>query len=258
MLGRSPGEGDGNPLQYSYLKNPMDGGAWPATVHGVAKSQTWLSDFTVCTTYIIDMRRCKDWDREISSWKYLSKDLFHQFPWSTECLTFQPEFASGRVAGLQLQQASGGGDGGYLSGWCGRKTMVRSWVGGAGDSLGWRSPESPVSPLGMLVFHGPDAGYLCLLNPEAKWWQSRLKAEEGWPPHLGKLGEGRCIESQVPNLHSVLEQPGEGPLQVLWWTKAKKRGEARRQKSGLHPGQEPSSGYELRDCGVQWPSGAHL
>ena len=38
--GRSPGEGNGNPLQYSYLGNPMDRGAWQATVHGVTKSQT--------------------------------------------------------------------------------------------------------------------------------------------------------------------------------------------------------------------------
>ena len=38
--GRSPGEGNGNSLQYSCLENPMDGGAWQATVHGVAKSQT--------------------------------------------------------------------------------------------------------------------------------------------------------------------------------------------------------------------------
>ena len=45
-LGRSPGQGNGSPLQYSCLENPMDRGAWPATVHGVAKSQTWLSDFT--------------------------------------------------------------------------------------------------------------------------------------------------------------------------------------------------------------------
>ena len=40
------GEGNGNPLQYSCLENPMDGEAWWATVHGVAKSRTWLSDFT--------------------------------------------------------------------------------------------------------------------------------------------------------------------------------------------------------------------
>ena len=38
--GRSPGEGNGNPLQYSYLENPMDGGTWLATVHGVTKNQT--------------------------------------------------------------------------------------------------------------------------------------------------------------------------------------------------------------------------
>ena len=42
--GRSPGAGRGNPLQYSCLDNPMDRGAWQATVHGVAKSRTGLSD----------------------------------------------------------------------------------------------------------------------------------------------------------------------------------------------------------------------
>ena len=40
------GEGDGTPLQYSCLENPMDGGAWWAAVHGVSKSRTRLSDFT--------------------------------------------------------------------------------------------------------------------------------------------------------------------------------------------------------------------
>ena len=40
------GEGNGTPLQYSCLENPMDGGAWRAAVHGVAKSRTWLSGFT--------------------------------------------------------------------------------------------------------------------------------------------------------------------------------------------------------------------
>ena len=43
------GEGNGTPLQYSCLENPMDGGAWWAAVHGVAKSQTWLNDFTFFT-----------------------------------------------------------------------------------------------------------------------------------------------------------------------------------------------------------------
>ena len=39
-LGKSPGGGHGNPLQYSYLENPMDRGDWRTTVHGVAKNQT--------------------------------------------------------------------------------------------------------------------------------------------------------------------------------------------------------------------------
>ena len=41
-LGRSPGEGHGNPLHYSYLENPIDRGAWQATVPGVAKRKTRL------------------------------------------------------------------------------------------------------------------------------------------------------------------------------------------------------------------------
>ena len=43
-LGRSPGEGNGNPLQYLWLENLMDRGAWWASVHGVTKSQAQLSD----------------------------------------------------------------------------------------------------------------------------------------------------------------------------------------------------------------------
>ena len=50
-LGRSPGKGNGNPLQYSCLENPMDGGVWWATVHVFAKSQTRLSDFTHSLTH---------------------------------------------------------------------------------------------------------------------------------------------------------------------------------------------------------------
>ena len=42
-LGKSPGEENGNPLHYSCMEKPMDGGAWRATVHGVTKSGTQLS-----------------------------------------------------------------------------------------------------------------------------------------------------------------------------------------------------------------------
>ena len=53
-LGRSPGEGNGSPLQYSHLENPMDRGAWWATVDGVAKSWTRLRDSTFIFLFSLD------------------------------------------------------------------------------------------------------------------------------------------------------------------------------------------------------------
>ena len=49
---RSPGEGNGNPLQYSCLENSMDGGVWRATVHGDAKSRTWLNDLSFFSFFL--------------------------------------------------------------------------------------------------------------------------------------------------------------------------------------------------------------
>ena len=49
-----PGGRHGNPLQYSCLENPLDGGAWWATVHGVAKNRTRLSDFVSSTYFCVD------------------------------------------------------------------------------------------------------------------------------------------------------------------------------------------------------------
>ena len=54
--GRSSGEGNGNPLQYSCLENLMDREAWWATIHGVAKSRTWLSKFTF--TFTSSLEKC--------------------------------------------------------------------------------------------------------------------------------------------------------------------------------------------------------
>ena len=52
QLNKIIGEGNGNPLQYSCLENPMDGEAWLATVHGVTESQTRLSDFTFFLSWL--------------------------------------------------------------------------------------------------------------------------------------------------------------------------------------------------------------
>ena len=59
-LGRSPGEGNGNPLQYCCLENPRDGGAWWATVHGVEKSRTRLSDFTYIRVTVNGLQYCPE------------------------------------------------------------------------------------------------------------------------------------------------------------------------------------------------------
>ena len=52
-VGKFPGGGSGNPLQYSCLENPMDRGAWRATVHGVMQSRTRLKRFSTC------VQRCR-------------------------------------------------------------------------------------------------------------------------------------------------------------------------------------------------------
>ena len=61
---RSPGEGNGNPLQYSCLENPMDRGAWRATVHGTVKSWARLSNFTFTFHCLCH--------QPVSGWRYYS------------------------------------------------------------------------------------------------------------------------------------------------------------------------------------------
>ena len=96
--GRSPGEGNGNPLQYSCLENPMDGGAWWATVHGVAESWTRLSNFMDLTARWIKNRLVekdtvmkpqddKDLDyRQVAIKRKLNVKCFYSYPLLTEIL----------------------------------------------------------------------------------------------------------------------------------------------------------------------------
>ena len=59
------GEGDGTPLQYSCLENPMDGGAWWAAVHGVSRTRTQLSDFTL----FFHFHALEKWQLTVLAWR---------------------------------------------------------------------------------------------------------------------------------------------------------------------------------------------
>ena len=67
--GRAPGVGNGSPLQYPCLGNPMDGGAWWATVHGVSKSRTQLSDSTT-TIHTLQIRVEAQRDLYLTEYQY--------------------------------------------------------------------------------------------------------------------------------------------------------------------------------------------
>ena len=80
------GGGNGNPLQYSCLENPMDGGAWWTVVHGVGKSRTRLSDFTFTLNILW---HCLFWDwNENWSFQSCGHCWVFQICWHIECNTF--------------------------------------------------------------------------------------------------------------------------------------------------------------------------
>ena len=89
-LGRSPGEGNGNPLQRSCLENPMDREAWGATVHGLLKSQTCLKNndkesTMVCVVkavvFPVVMHECESWTIVIKKAEHQRIDTFKLWCW---------------------------------------------------------------------------------------------------------------------------------------------------------------------------------
>ena len=76
--GRSPGEGNGNPRQYSCLENPMDRGTWRVTVHRVAKSQTRLSTHRLSCSMTCGIFLDQGWNLCLLHWQADSLPLSHQ------------------------------------------------------------------------------------------------------------------------------------------------------------------------------------
>ena len=112
--GRSPGEGNGTPLQYPCLENPMDGGAWQATVLGVAKGRTQLSYFTSRESRVIILFEFKGfnfllwwlfWVNYLHNWFFISSGYLipessqSAVFWSIEtfyCEGVEPAFSTGQ------------------------------------------------------------------------------------------------------------------------------------------------------------------
>ena len=88
--GRSPRDGNGNPLQYSCLENPMDRGASLAIVHGINKSWTWLSDWITTTNwYVISTSITKHrYYQFVVAVKSLSCVQHFVTPWTVACQAF--------------------------------------------------------------------------------------------------------------------------------------------------------------------------
>ena len=99
VLWRSSGGGHGNSFQYSCLENPMDRGAWRATVHGVTKSQTWLKRLSMHVTADL---KCKDaqekWlEGNISTCKQkLSSSVWSVWKWMATTPVFLPGESHGQ------------------------------------------------------------------------------------------------------------------------------------------------------------------
>ena len=79
-LGKALGGGHGNPLQYSFLENPIDRGAWLATVHRVTKSGTWLKQLS---NSIRDIFRCYNWGSGTTGDWWRRPEVLINFPQST-------------------------------------------------------------------------------------------------------------------------------------------------------------------------------
>ena len=79
--GRSPGGRNGNSLHCSCLRNPMDRGAWQATVHGVAKSQTQLTTHINKTTTTTFYEKCTERERQRDAETWRETEILHLWSW---------------------------------------------------------------------------------------------------------------------------------------------------------------------------------
>ena len=145
--GRPLGEGNGNPFQYSCLENPMDGGAWWATVHRVAKSQTRLSDLTF-TSHFHALEKEMATHSSVLAWRIPGSGGAW---WAVVCGVAQSRTRLKRLSSSIAPGFPGGSDG--------EKSACSAGDPGSGRPLG----EGNGNPL----------QYSCLENPrDREAWQA--------------------------------------------------------------------------------------
>ena len=130
------GEGNGTPLKYSCLENPMDGGAWWAAVHGVSKSRTQLSDFTF-TFHFHALEREMATHSSVLAWR---------IPGTGEPGGL-PSMGSHRVGHDWSDLAAAAAAGSISRGWVSRQKLVGD-NGGPLRGLQWRSSSLGLSVTG--------------------------------------------------------------------------------------------------------------
>ena len=245
-LGRSPGEGNGSPLQYSCLDNPIDGGTWWATVHGVAESQTRLSDFTLSTFQPL-VCSCSDGGSTpfvgslggehialVMTPQALGGSLFRtqdraSAPW-TDC------FTGGTLEKPQEQALDGSLLVARQSCTEPGRTLAGSQVGGAepvGELLGHQDSASAQPPTTLPTLSPRASPHGSQLSRSPELWSSR-PATESPPPHPTaaiccknhRRGRGFCVppppgqpsqrSHPQPQQLGLCVDPSRRPYQVCW------------------------------------------
>ena len=211
-LGRYPGGGNGNPLQYSCLENPMDRGTWWATVHGVTKSQTWLSNWACAIYHLVAMYGCESWPiKKTERWRtdvfrLWFWGIFLRVPWKARrsnqsnhfLKKINPEYS---LEGLMLKLQ-------YFATWCkGPAHWKRPWC--------WERPRAG----GEEGNKGSD-GWMASLNQWTWVWANSVRQwRTGKPGMLKSMGSQRVGHNWATGqqlhticyLHQELSQP-------WWWT----------------------------------------
>jgi len=156
-LGRSPGGGNGNPLQYSCLDNPMNRGAWQATVHGVAKSQIWLSTHAQCFL-------CGSHENWLEN--HHLRNMFRD-TWVLSSLANLHIQSENLLATLWWQIKLSHGSQSLGNAW---------WLGQAISIIGNLPLTSLQSTVWLLLYIGPDSGMETLVFKNYCLWCMRLMA----------------------------------------------------------------------------------